>query len=461
MANKKITRRALVMSVISLILCCAMLVGTTFAWFTDSVSSGVNRIQSGNLDVTLEYKTSVDGAWTEVKEDTQIFNPNALYEPGYTEVVFLRVSNVGNLALQYNLNVNVYGETLSTNVLNQEYSLKDYLEIGYYSMDESLGQHLLSTMFGTREAALQNVPTNKLSADTGIIRQAAPLVANTNEQYSSLLVALVLTMPETVGNEANHKTDVAAPTIDLGVSLVATQYTAEEDSFGSNYDENAAFPNLVSTAADLDSMLNEGKNVTLEQDLKFNASETTANSGYKGNTGVSVKGGVLDGNGNTLTVTDANQTWGCAIHTTGGTIKNLTVSGAMRGIFTGGISKDLYIDNVTFKDVIYTFNSDGTEGSCANYGVYISNSTLNGWTSFSDMFKEVVITNCSFGEGSGYAFFRPYGSTEFINCNFAEGYEIDAVGVITFENCTLKGAPLTAENLATLVTSNTANASVK
>lgn len=217
----------------------------------------------------------------------------------------------------------------------------------------------------------------------------------------------------------------------------------------------------VSTAADLDSMLNEGKNVTLEQDLKFNASETTANSGYKGNTGVSVKGGVLDGNGNTLTVTDANQTWGCAIHTTGGTIKNLTVSGAMRGIFTGGISKDLYIDNVTFKDVIYTFNSDGTKGSCANYGVYISNSTLNGWTSFSDMFKEVVITNCSFGEGSGYAFFRPYGSTEFINCNFAKGYEIDAVGVITFENCTLNGAPLTAENLATLVTSNFDNASVK
>lgn len=453
MANKKITRRALVMSVISLILCCAMLVGTTFAWFTDSVISGSNIIQSGNLDIELEYYDGTDDAgeaiWKTVNGESQLFSEEQ-WEPGHTQVVYLKLSNLGSLALKYQLGINIASETAGTNVMGDEFKLSNYIYMGVV-------EDVIPSTYDAREDA---IAAAKAGANGLIGAGYTKSGVMENDQDKELYLAVVVYMPETVGNEANHN-GKTTPAINLGLNVVATQHTAEEDSFGSNYDENAAFPNLVSTAADLDSMLNEGKNVTLEQDLKFNASETTANSGYKGNTGVSVKGGVLDGNGNTLTVTDANQTWGCAIHTTGGTIKNLTVSGAMRGIFTGGISKDLYIDNVTFKDVIYTFNSDGTKGSCANYGVYISNSTLNGWTSFSDMFKEVVITNCSFGEGSGYAFFRPYGSTEFINCNFAKGYEIDAVGVITFENCTLNGAPLTAENLATLVTSNTANASVK
>ena len=70
-------------------------------------------------------------------------------------------------------------------------------------------------------------------------------------------------------------------------------------------------------------------------------------------------------------------------------------------------------------------------------------------------------TNCSFGEGQGYAFCRPYAPTTFVGCNFAAGFELDAVAAVTFENCAINGVALTAENLATLVTSNTANATVK
>ena len=57
----KTTKRALFSSVMALILCFSMLVGTTFAWFTDEVKSGVNQIVAGNLDVELEYKTVEDG----------------------------------------------------------------------------------------------------------------------------------------------------------------------------------------------------------------------------------------------------------------------------------------------------------------------------------------------------------------------------------------------------------------
>ena len=169
---------------------------------------------------------------------------------------------------------------------------------------------------------------------------------------------------------------------------------------------------------------NFDKNVALFGDITVSASETNANSGY-GATGVTVTdGAVLDGRGNTLTVTNAGTTWDCAVAARGGTIKNLTVAGAFRGIFMPGANGDVYIDNVIFKDVVYTFNSDAGN---KNYGVYISNSTLNGWTSHTDGHKEVVYTNCNFGWGSGYAFCRPYGPTSFVGCAFEAGFEIDAV----------------------------------
>ena len=196
-----------------------------------------------------------------------------------------------------------------------------------------------------------------------------------------------------------------------------------------------------------------GENTTLTDDVNGSAKDTNANSGY-GATGVVVDGGVFDGNGKTFTVSDANSTWDCAIAAKGGTIKNLTVAGAMRGIFMPGANSDLYIDNVIFDDVIYTFNSDGGN---KNFGVYISNSTLNGWTSFSDVHKEVVFTNCKFGEGSGYAFCRPYNDAVFENCDFENGFRMDARGVVTFKNCTYNGVHLNKDNYTNLVTSNAHN----
>ena len=76
--NNKATKRALVSSVMALFLCFAMLLGTTFAWFTDSVISGNNKITAGNLDVELDYY--VDGEWVSVNGSTDIFDDEALWE---------------------------------------------------------------------------------------------------------------------------------------------------------------------------------------------------------------------------------------------------------------------------------------------------------------------------------------------------------------------------------------------
>ena len=215
--------------------------------------------------------------------------------------------------------------------------------------------------------------------------------------------------------------------------------------------DKAIIGNYVYTAEELVAALKANENVFFANDITVAATS----GGYNKAGILQNKCQTIDGNGYTLTVTGAGATWDCAIYTNGGVIKNLTVAGAMRGIFTAGLNSDLYIDNVTFKNVIYTFNSD--DGN-KQYGVYVSNSTVNGWTSFSNVHKEVVFTDCTFGAGSGYKFCRPYNVCSFVNCEFCEGYEIDARAESTFENCTLNGAAVTIENIATLVTGNITNA---
>ena len=189
----------------------------------------------------------------------------------------------------------------------------------------------------------------------------------------------------------------------------------------------------VATADELIAALDAGMGVLFENDITVAATK----GGYNKAGILQNNAQTIDGNGHTLTVTGAGATWDCAIYTNGGLIKNLTVAGAMRGIFTAGQSADLKIDNVEFKNVIYTFNSDGKMPTNP-FGVYVSNSKVNGWTSHSDMHTEVVYTNCSFGEGSGYKYCRPYGTTSFVNCTFCPGYNVDdsKTTAISYTNCT-------------------------
>ena len=91
------TKKALRGSLFALFLCIVLLIGTTFAWFTDSVSTGVNKIQAGNLKVGLEYKNAENKTFTSVTEETKVFNDGALWEPGHVEYAVLKVKNEGNL----------------------------------------------------------------------------------------------------------------------------------------------------------------------------------------------------------------------------------------------------------------------------------------------------------------------------------------------------------------------------
>ena len=226
------TKRALLTSVLALVLSLAMLAGSTFAWFTDTASTGVNRIVSGNLDVGLQYwGVGEDGkkTWLTAENSEELFDKNALWEPGYTQIVYLNVENNGNLTLTYAMQITPVHEMVGVNVEGEEFKLSDYIKFGWtaFTVDGDGAPVALD-----REAAQTGVGDGA-QLGTTLHRQAAkPLAADAEE-----LVALVAWMPENVGNEANYST--VQPTIELSLKVLATQAAVESDSFNNTYDEDA------------------------------------------------------------------------------------------------------------------------------------------------------------------------------------------------------------------------------
>lgn len=253
------TKRALLTSVLALVLSLAMLAGTTFAWFTDTASTGVNRIVSGNLDVGLQYwGVGEDGrkTWLTAENSKELFDENALWEPGYTQIVYLKVENNGNLALTYAMQITPVHETVGVNVDGEQFKLSDYIKFGWttFTADENGAPVALD-----REAAQTGVGDGAQLGKT-LHRQAAdPMKANAEE-----LVALVAWMPENVGNEANYST--VQPTIELSLKVLATQATVESDSFNNTYDGDAATDEDLDNKPEYDYSYTEEEGVTLITD---------------------------------------------------------------------------------------------------------------------------------------------------------------------------------------------------
>ena len=197
MTNRKSTKRALLGSVMAMVLCLAMLVGATFAWFTDTASTGVNKIQAGNLDVVLEMQNA-DGKWVSAEGKTLDFVKAAdakgeaiLWEPGCTyELPALRIRNNGNLALKYQVIITGINGSAKLNTV----------------IDWTIGD-----------------------------------VAMGAEQHLAAGESSVFTikghMQESAGNDYMNES------IDgIAITVVATQDTVESDSFNNTYDANATYP---------------------------------------------------------------------------------------------------------------------------------------------------------------------------------------------------------------------------
>ena len=229
MTNSKSTKRALITSVLAIFMCVAMLIGTTFAWFTDTASTGVNKIQAGNLDVKLMYSTDMQ-TWKEATEQTKLFDDNALWEPGYTQVVYLKVVNAGNLALKYETGFSKnYTSNSGKNVNGDWYRVDNYLKIGTAET---------ATKFANREAVWSAIAANERTLAKDVMLTDEWTTLRAGEESKPFAVAIY--MPTSVGNEANASRLRPSSVSGLGIEVRATQATVESDSFGSDYDANAA-----------------------------------------------------------------------------------------------------------------------------------------------------------------------------------------------------------------------------
>ena len=306
MTSSKSTKRALLTSVLALLMCVTMLVGATFAWFTDTASTGVNKIQAGNLDIEVEY--TLDGeTWNDLDEATDIFQ-KGLWEPGHTEVVALKFKNNGNLALKYSINMNIVDETAGVNKFNKEYKLSDYLKVKTLSQEASLiGDICIGMAFSARNDGLGYTATANFKDATVLDHD---LLLTPGEVGNYLIMKVY--MPETVGNEANAISTEKAASIHFGLNVVATQVTYEKDSFGNTYDKDATYPvtdaaSIANAVADLATAGNKNVVVTVANNMDNISGIKTA----KGNTltmdlnGKSV--GVSYGQGSTNTTTNGMQ----------------------------------------------------------------------------------------------------------------------------------------------------------
>lgn len=397
MTSSKSTKRALVSSALAIIMCVAMLIGATFAWFTDTASTGVNKIQAGNLDIKVEYakeKMNDDGTlageltdWTPIDNATNVFDPNALWEPGRTEYVVFRITNNGNLALKYQLSLETLAQKPGTNKANEQFYLADYLcasakvnvgpgEIG--SGVSSLGA-FMTKLNDLGVAGVKNVFDPEYHPLTDATVNGTLLPGKTN------CVPMAIWMPTSVGNEANAISPDKAATIDFGINVVATQDTVESDSFNNQYDADAPLDfEPVSTADELKAAATNGKNVQLTQDVTLTDALTFDNAV------------TIDLNGKTLT-SSLNSNGYSLVTYADATIVNGTYkgTGTARGIAACG---NLKMRNVTVDvagqvgvacsaaDRQYTIEDSTIKGGYAlcnfnnNATINVSNSTLEGTT---------------------------------------------------------------------------------
>lgn len=214
-------RNALFTSIISMLLCVSMLVGTTFAWFTDEVVSGRNTIAAGNLDIEL----LADG--NKVDNNTVLFDNERLWEPGAVVYENLQIANVGTLALKYQLTLDVFAENdLNGCKLSEvvKIALVDEIQAG-----------------ATREEVLAAAKASPYVGDLSNFYLTGSLEAGKSTDVASVVVFWEPTDHDNDYNANNgQKTSDGKPLfIEFGINLQATQKMSEYDSFGNDYDEAA------------------------------------------------------------------------------------------------------------------------------------------------------------------------------------------------------------------------------
>ena len=367
MNTKKATKRALLTSVTALVMCVVMLVGTTFAWFTDTASTAVNKIVAGNLDIKLlaeDGVTSLEGATLKWQKAGGAENEDVLWEPGCRyKLQPIIIKNAGNLALKYKVAITgIKGDA----------KLNEAIEwtIDGVSLDEE--KPLLAGAFDT------------LTIEGHMKKEAG-------NEYQGLSID------------------------GIGITVYATQYTHENDSFGNTYDGGATYgtgATIIGLKGTYDSLTAAAKAwreskgvVTSGGTFGANSLDTVDSIAWV------VSGAVATGDGEGVIGNNGagESILGGGYFTPAVTVNNITIKGvndakiAKMGdsYLVSAAGKNVVYENITFVDTVRIDSNPGnlTFKNCKfEAGFRMPHSATNG---------NVTIENCTFtgNESSGYAIF--------------------------------------------------------
>ena len=578
----KSTKKSIISAIVVIAICFTMLVGSTFAWFTDSSSVGIQAITTGTLDLVIEDENGADlqgkmliwDAFDDRDQDEIFWEPGATYETTKFYIV-----NNGNLSFKFKIaldeftgdtdlldvitfdiiadasqmsftsdaimnltsgnfdlleGIKIYDRFSGSEQFYNEYTVAPGTKVGPLTVKahmaefagneymskalESIGFTVLATQATVEEdsadATYDNLATYpgkaftipnveesvtttagsqfNIETNDGLVKVSG--TANGNEVKATVkeladtaISSGTLTQIKSAGKElVSYDIDVEGNdgeteiSIYLGVNLGAVEvyHNGALMTSGVSYDKSTGYVTIksstfspfeityidtkaVTNIEQIRTLLQAGESVVLGGDI---TNSDTISSPYGKTGALVVNGGVLDGAGHEAYITGADNTWDCGIYTYGGTIKNLTIGGAFRGIFTGGLTSDLIVENVVVDKTCYTIHADGTYAD--KYMFIVKDSVINGWTSYSNVYKHVEWTNCKFGKGTGaytYAYCRPYNDSTFTNCTFSEDYSgFDSTcATSTFINCYKGKTLITDSNKVELLGESAKNIVIK
>ena len=405
--NQKATKRALLTSVMALVMCVVMLVGTTFAWFTDTASTAVNKIVAGNLDIKLlaeDGVASLEGATLKWQKADGAENEDVLWEPGCRyKLQPIIIKNAGNLALKY--------KVVITGIKG----------------DAKLNEAIEWTIDG-------------VSLD-----EEKPLLAG-----ESAKLMIEGHMKEEAGNEYQGLS------IDgIGITVYTTQYTHENDSFGKTYDEGATYgtgATIIGLDGTYDSLTAAAKAWRESKDVVTSGGTFGMNSlGTVDSIAWVVSGEVATGNGEGVIGNNGagESILGGGYFTPAVTVNNITIKGvndakiAKTGdsYLVSAAGKNVVYENITFVDTVRIDSNPGnlTFKNCKfEAGFRMPHSATNG---------NVTIENCTFtgNESSGYAIFAQGNMASFTisgntisNCQRGINVQAGNNAVVTINGNTIK-----------------------
>lgn len=208
---------ALALSLCALIIWGILGTGASLAWFTDTSPEINNIFHFADFDLKVSYFDE-NKDWAEIKADTKIFDGEALYEPGYVQAVYLKVENKGTVPFNFFTAVNVNGCIEATNAFGQRFMLQDYLKFGVITdmkeqdiINGTLEREMAKDTAKTLVKDIAEMPLHNYDTETATLHPK-----------QTAFLALIVRMPEEVGNVANYRGDTI-PEVELGITVKADQ----------------------------------------------------------------------------------------------------------------------------------------------------------------------------------------------------------------------------------------------